>query len=52
MTIPHHQGAVDTARLALPDIKDAELRRMVAKTMRENAKEIEEMRAWLKKHSK
>ena len=52
MMIPHHQGAVDMSRLALPDIKDAELRRMVEKTMRENAKEIEEMQAWLKKHEK
>jgi uncharacterized protein (DUF305 family) len=52
MTIPHHQGAVDMARFALPDIKDAELRRMVEKTIRENAKEIEEMQAWLKKHNK
>jgi uncharacterized protein (DUF305 family) len=45
MMIPHHQGAVDMSRLALPDIKDAELRRMVEKTMRENAKEIEDMQA-------
>lgn len=52
MMIPHHQGAVDMSRLALPDIKDAELRRTVEKTMRENAKEIEEMQAWLKKHNK
>lgn len=52
MMIPHHQGAVDMSRLALPDIKDAELRRMVEKTMRENAKEIEDMQAWLKKHGK
>lgn len=52
MMIPHHQGAVDMSRLALPDIKDAELRRMAEKTMRENEKEIQDMQAWLKKHNK
>jgi uncharacterized protein (DUF305 family) len=52
MMIPHHQGAVDMSRLALPDIKDAELRRMVEKTMRENEREIKDMQAWLKKHGK
>lgn len=52
MMIPHHQGAIDMSRLALPDIKDAELRRMTEKTMRENQKGIEEMQAWIKKHEK
>jgi uncharacterized protein (DUF305 family) len=52
MMIPHHQGAIDMSRLALPNIKDAELRRMVEKTMRENQQEIEEMQTWLQKHKK
>jgi uncharacterized protein (DUF305 family) len=34
MMIPHHQGAIDMSRLALPNIKDAELRRMVEKMWR------------------
>ena len=50
--IPHHQGAVDMSRLGLKEIKDPELRRMVEKTMRENKNEIQDMRAWLKKHGK
>ena len=50
--IPHHQDAIDMSRLALPDIRDAELRRMVEKTIRENEKGIDEMQGWLKKHEK
>ena len=52
MMIPHHQGAINMSRLALPDIRDAELRRMVEKTIRENEKGIDEMQGWLKKHEK
>ena len=52
MMIPHHQGAIDMSRLALPEIKDAELRRMVDKTIRENEQGIDEMQGWLKKHEK
>ena len=52
MMIPHHQGAIDMSRLALPDIKDTELRRMVEKTISENEKGIDEMQGWLKKHEK
>ena len=50
MMIPHHQGAVDMSKIALADIKDPELRRMVEKTIRENEQGIQEMSAWLKKH--
>ena len=52
MMIPHHQGAIDMSRIGLEEIKDSELRRMVAKTIKENENGIEEMNAWLKKHGK
>ena len=52
MMIPHHQGAIDMSRLALPNIKDTELRRMVEKTISENERGIDEMQGWLKKHEK
>lgn len=50
MMIPHHQGAVDMSRLALHDIKDAELHRIAEKTISENEKSIHELRAWQQKH--
>lgn len=50
MMIPHHQGAVEMSQIALADIKDPELRRMVEKTIKENEHGIQEMNAWLKKH--
>jgi uncharacterized protein (DUF305 family) len=46
MMLPHHQGAVEMGEAALPHIKDPELRQMVQKTIEQNRKEIEEMRAW------
>ena len=51
MMMPHHQGAVDMSRITLRDIKDPELRRMVEKTISDNERSIEELRAWQGKHS-
>lgn len=50
MMMPHHQGAVDMSRIALHDIKDPELRRIAEKTVSENEKSIQELRAWQEKH--
>jgi uncharacterized protein (DUF305 family) len=48
--IPHHQGAVDMARVALKHAKDAETKRMAQKIVDDQEKEIGEMQTWLKKH--
>ncbi|MFO1151057.1 MAG: DUF305 domain-containing protein [Alsobacter sp.] len=41
--IPHHQGAIDMAKAALKSAKDAEVRKMAERTIKEQEKEIEEM---------
>lgn len=50
ITVPHHEGAVEVARAALPTIHDPELRRMAEKTIQENEHEAQELRAWLQRH--
>jgi uncharacterized protein (DUF305 family) len=50
MMLPHHQGAVDMARIYLQEGKDPEMRRMAEKTIRDQEKDIREMREWMTKH--
>ena len=50
--IPHHQGAIDMAKVALKHAKDAETRTLAQKIIDDQEKEIAEMQAWLKKHGK
>jgi uncharacterized protein (DUF305 family) len=50
MMIPHHQGAIDSARVVLKHTKDAELRRMAEKSIEDQQKEIAELRSWLERH--
>jgi len=48
--IPHHQGAIDMAKVALQHAKEPETKRMAQKIIDDQQKEIAEMQDWLKKH--
>ncbi len=48
--IPHHQGAVEMAKVALKHAKDPETKRMAQKIIDDQEKEIAEMQEWLKKN--
>ena len=50
--IPHHQGAVDMAKIALKHAKDPETKKMAEAVIKEQDREIAEMQAWLKTNGK
>lgn len=50
MMIPHHQGAIDMARIELHYSKDPALRRMARGIVGAQEKEIGEMRSWQTRH--
>lgn len=50
--IPHHQGAIDMAKIVLAHGKDPEIRKLAESVIRDQEKEVAQMREWLKKNGK
>ena len=50
--IPHHQGAIDMAKIVLAHGKDPVIRKLAENVIRDQEKEVAMMRDWLKKNGK
>lgn len=48
--IPHHQGAIDMAKVALAHAKDETTKALAAQIIKDQEREIAEMREWLSKN--
>ena len=50
--IPHHQGTIDMAKVVLAHGKDPEIRKLAESVVRDQEKEVAQMREWLRKNGK
>ena len=50
--IPHHQGAIDMAKVVLKYGKDAQTRKLAEQIIADQEKEIALMQAWLRRNTK
>ncbi|MCD6074120.1 MAG: hypothetical protein K0Q70_1003 [Rhodospirillales bacterium] len=50
--IPHHQGAIDMAKVVLQHGKDAEIKKLATEIIKAQEGEIAWMNDWLKKNAK
>ena len=50
MMIPHHQGAIDMAKVLLLHGKDPEMKNLALQIITDQQTEIDQMKAWLKNH--
>ena len=50
--IPHHQGAIDMAKVVLAHGKDPAIRKLAEEIVKAQEAEIKMMREWLAKHEK
>ena len=50
--IPHHQGAIDMAKVVLQYGKDDQTKKWASDVIRDQQREISEMQEWLKKNAR
>ncbi|TIP33434.1 MAG: DUF305 domain-containing protein, partial [Mesorhizobium sp.] len=48
--IPHHQGAIDMAKVVIANGKDPEIRKLAEGVVKAQEAEIKQMQDWLAKH--
>lgn len=49
--IPHHQAAIDMAKVVLDSGKDSEIRELAEEIIEAQEREIEQLNGWLERHA-